>query len=275
MKVSVLILTLNEEENLPGCLGSVIWSDDIVVFDSYSTDQTVEIAHSHGALVIQKHFNGYASQRNAALAVDFKHSWILMVDADEQVTPELRREIELLPDGQDNDYDLFRVRRKDFFMGRWLKRSSAYPTWFARLLRKGAVHVEREINEEYIARGKTGCLKEHLYHYPFNKGVSFWFERHNLYSSMEAMKLIEETTMRFPWRCILSKDPVIRRKVLKQLAYRLPGRPLLVFCYLYFIRLGLLDGGAGITYCVMRSVYEFMINLKVLELRRQSQGNDV
>lgn len=257
------------------CIKSVEWCDDIVVFDSYSKDRTVEIAAKAGCRVIQREFDDYASQRNAALAIDFKHPWILMIDADERVTPCLRQEIELSWDDQNNDCDLFRVRRKDFFMGHWLKRSSGYPTWFARLLRKGAVHVEREINEEYFAKGKTGFLKEHLYHYPFNKGISFWFERHNMYSSMEALRLIEESSMHFPWQSISSMDPVIRRKSLKQLAYRLPGRPLLVFFYLYFTRLGFLDGVAGMTYCVMRSMYEFMIDLKVLELRRKSQGKNV
>lgn len=271
--VSVLILTLNEEINLPDCLDSVSWSDDIVVFDSYSSDRTVEIAKASGARVIQRRFDDYAAQRNAALnQVQYKHPWILMVDADERVTPELRDEIEAVLQTEPNGTTLYRMRRKDMFLGKWLRRSSGYPTWFGRLFKKGHLWVERQVNEEYHTDGKVGYLQEHLIHYPFKKGITFWLERHNRYSSMEAETLIMEVQGTLKSKDIFSSAPIIRRKALKQLAFRLPGRPFLVFCYLYFTHLGFLDGRAGLTYSALRGIYEYMIDVKVKELRRQQKA---
>jgi len=270
---SVLVLTLNEEENLPGCLESVSWCEDVVVFDSYSTDQTVEIAKERGARVQQREFDDYASQRNAALQrVEYEHPWVLMVDADERVSEELREEIrEILPTVSEATA-MFRMRRKDFLMGRWLKRSSGYPTWFGRLVRPNQVEVKREINEEYDALGEVRDLRSHLLHYPFNRGIGHWIERHNDYSRMEAEALIEESREPVEWGTLLSSDPVERRRTLKNIAYRLPFRPFIVFLYLYIFRLGLLDGKPGFTFATLRSIYEYMIDIKVKGLRRRKKG---
>lgn len=272
MSVSILVLTLNEEINLPGCLESVAWSDDIVVFDSYSTDRTVEIAKAAGAKVVQRKFDNYAAQRNAAFNdVEYKYPWVLMADADEQWPQEIYEEIKTAI-RQDNGVTLYHFRRKDMFQGRWLRRSSGYPTWFGRLVKLGSISVKREINEEYHTDGKKGYLKSHFIHYPFNKGIAFWLQRHNRYSSMEAKALVEETKGKCRLSGLLSSDPTLRRKVLKQVAYRLPFRPFLVFCYLCFFRLGFLDGVPGFIYCRLRSMYEYMIDLKVKELRRKEKG---
>ena len=271
--ISVLILTLNEEINLPGCLESVKWCDDIIVYDSYSTDRTVEIAREAGARVFQRSFDNYANQRNAALTqVEYRHPWLLMLDADEQATPAVEQEIRGIANSGEESTTLYHIRRKDMFFGKWLRRSSGYPTWFGRFFRVGKVRVEREINEEYHTEGKIGHMQEHLIHYPFNKGVAFWFERHNRYSSMEASLLLQEIRVPLELRKIFSSDPIIRRKILKQIAYRMPGRPFLVFCYLYLFRLGILDGRAGLTYSILRSIYEYMIDIKVKELRRREKG---
>jgi glycosyltransferase involved in cell wall biosynthesis len=272
--ISVLILTLNEEANLADCLQSVAWSDDILVFDSFSTDRTVEIAKAMGARVIQREFDNYAEQRKAALASKFIYGWVLIIDADERVTPSLHDEI-VLTLRTISDTTLYRFRRKDLFFGRWLKRASGYPSWFGRLVKIGHVEVRRAVNEEFHTTGKVGALKEHILHHPFNKGIAYWHERHNRYSSLEAVEFIKETQESVVWRNLLVGDPVIRRKALKQLAYRLPGRPLLVFIYLYLVRLGFMDGMAGFFYCVLRANYEFMIDLKVLEIRRRERGEPV
>lgn len=270
--ISVLILTLNEELNLPECLQSVSWSDDIVVFDSFSSDRTVEIAKEFGAKVVQRKFDNYASQRNAALMqLEYKYPWVLMVDADECWPEEIFDEIKSILTQNDNIM-LYHFLRKDMFMNRWLKHSTGYPTWAGRLVKLGEVSVKRDINEEYHTVGEKGYLKSHFIHYPFNKGIAFWLERHNRYSSMEAESLIKELQGKFNLKNIFSADPTLRRKSLKQLAYRLPFRPFLVFCYLYFFRLGFLDGIPGLTYCRLRSMYEYMIDLKVKELRRRRQN---
>lgn len=273
MSISVLILTLNEEINLPDCLESVSWSDDVVVFDSFSTDRTVEMAKTAGARVVQRRFDNYAAQRNAALnEVEYKHPWVLMVDADERWDGDICREIESVLAEGDEGITQGRFLRKDMFLGRWLRRSSGYPTWSGRLVRVGHVSVERDINEEYHTDGKVVHFKSHFIHHPFNKGVAYWFERHNRYSSMEAQALVSEAQGTIKLRELLSSDPTVRRKCLKQLAYRLPCRPFLVFCYLYFFRMGFQDGIAGFTYCRLRAMYEYMIDLKVRELRRREKG---
>lgn len=272
MNFSVLILTYNEEINIEACLDSVSCSDDIWVLDSYSSDQTCEIAKSKGAHVEQRVFDNYAAQRNHALALPLKYDWVLMLDADELATPEVLEEIQQLISKQDNAVTLYRLRRKDMFMGRWLKRSSGYPTWFGRLFRKGAVRVEREINEEYYTEGEIGLLQSHLIHHPFNKGISYWIERHNRYSSMEAKRLVAEMESRIPWKLLIDKDPALRRKAFKQIAYRLPCRPFLAFMYLYVFKLGFLDGSPGFHYSRMRAMYEYMIELKIKELARKEKG---
>lgn len=270
--VSILILTLNEEANLAECIDSCGWSDDIVVFDSMSEDRTLEIAKTKGVRLVQRRFDNYAAQRNAALTtVQYKNPWVLMVDADERVSPELAAEIATTMAGVGADVALFRIRRKDFFLGKWLRRSSGYPSWFGRLVRLGHVRVEREVNEEYIADGEIGHLKAHLHHYPFNKGIAYWFERHNRYSTMEAIAKMGMHNDRIVVRELFASDPIDRRRMLKLCLYRLPLRPLIVFLYLYIVRLGFLDGRAGFYFGRMRAAYEMLIDLKVIEARRRQR----
>ncbi|WP_269527017.1 glycosyltransferase family 2 protein [Coraliomargarita parva] len=269
MKVSILILTYNETVNIVDCLESVAFSDDVVVLDSESSDSTAEIARDFGATVLTRAFDNYAAQRNYGLAHNFKYEWVLMLDADERVPDDFFAELECVSELENNPVTLYRMRRKDMFMGRWLKRSSGYPTWFGRLFRKGKVRVEREINEEYYTDGEIGLLEGHLIHYPFNKGIAYWLERHNRYSSMEAVKLSDERKEPVVWTNFLSKDPMLRRKAFKAFAYRMPFRPFLTFCFLYFVKLGFLDGKAGFHFSLMRAFYEYMISLKIRELHRK------
>jgi glycosyltransferase involved in cell wall biosynthesis len=271
--VSVLILTLNEEANLAECIDSCGWSDDVVVFDSLSQDRTREIALAKNARVFERPFDNYAGQRNAALTtVRYKYPWVLMVDADERVPADLAAEAAARVDAALPGTVMFRMRRKDFFLGRWLKRSSGYPTWFGRLVLIGRVHVERDVNEEYVADGGIEHLNSHLHHFPFNKGIAYWFERHNRYSSMEAIAKVSMQSDPLASRALFSADPVARRRALKGLLYRFPARPLIVFLYLYVVRLGMLDGRAGFHFSRMRAMYESLIDVKVLERRRRQRG---
>ncbi len=272
MKVSALILTLNEELNLRRCLESLKWCDDILVLDSYSKDKTEEIARSFGARFVQRKFDNYAAQRNFGLEeIEYKNPWVLMVDADEIWPYELAREIDTEIGWSDNNICLYSFRRKDFFMGKWLRRSSGYPTWTGRLVKLGHVRVKRSINEEYYTEGSVGFIKGHFFHYPFNKGFAAWIDKHNRYSDMEA-GLIFRKAERINWRNLISKDPTVRRRSIKTMVYKMPGRPFIMFFVLYFFRGGFVDGRAGLIYCFLRSFYEFMISCKVIEYRLRQKG---
>jgi glycosyltransferase involved in cell wall biosynthesis len=274
--VSVLILTRDEEINIAGCIDSCAWSDDIVVFDSLSCDKTRAIALAKGARVFERSFDNYAAQRNAALsAVSYKHPWVLMVDADERVPDDLAEEATIAVRDAKPGVVMFRIRRKDFFLGRWLKRSSGYPTWFGRLVRLGRVRVEREFNELFVPEGDAVHLKTHLHHFPFSKGVSHWFERHNRYSEMEALLTLSMRAERLQPFNLFSSHPDIRRRTLKRIANLMPMRPLMVFLYLYVFRLGVLDGRAGFYFSRMRAAYEMMIDLKIIELKRRKLGSPI
>lgn len=264
MNVSVAILTLNEEKNIERCIASArLITDDIVVLDSFSQDDTQAIAKRCGARFYQRKFNGYASQRNHALKdIVYLHPWVFMLDADERVTPELADEI---VHKKPAAVTMFQCCRKDIFLGKWLRRSSGYPTWFPRLFKVECCWVEREVNEEYFTDGKTERLKGELEHYPFNKGVTEWFDRHNFYSSAEA-QLIYEKANKIVWRDLLSVSVSNRRRAQKALVYSLPFRPLLVFLIFYILKFGFLDGRAGLQYCAMKLAYEVMISAKEKEL---------
>ncbi len=273
--VSVLILTLNEEVNLPGCLESVRWSDDVVVFDSFSTDRTVEIAREGGARVFQRRFDNYGAQREAARTqVDYRNEWVLALDADERPEPELVEEL-LRIARQGSEHAAYRLRFKVFFMGKWIKHSSLYPTWILRFFRPEKISYEtRKVHEHPIVDGTIGSLENHLIHYPFSKGLEDWLARHNRYSTLEAMENLKHLREgRVDWAGLFAfRDPVRRRRALKALSFRLPFRPTLRFLYMYFLRLGVLDGLPGYTYCRLISIYEYMIVQKMKELKLREKG---
>ncbi|MDZ8117738.1 glycosyltransferase family 2 protein [Pontiella agarivorans] len=271
--VSVLILTKNEEINIERCIRSVSWSDDIVVFDSFSDDRTVELAEQLGARVIQRKFDNWSAHQNWGVEnIKFKHPWVYYTDADETCDDQLRDEL-LALEKNGESFSAFQVRRKDYFMGRWLKRSQLYPTWITRVFRPEKIRYERLVNPVATVAGETGKLDGHIIHYPFSHGVGHWFDRHNKYSQMEAADLVTEVAEKINWADFFSRDAAVKRRALKTLAYKMPGRPVLMFMYLYFFRLGLLDGLPGLRYSIMRSMYEYMIDLKVVEYRyTESEG---
>jgi glycosyltransferase involved in cell wall biosynthesis len=276
MPVSALILTLNEEINLGDCLESLSWCDDVVVLDSQSTDRTRAIAAEWGARVVTRAFDNWSAHQNWAVTnIEFRHPWVLYLDADERCPPELRDEVlqRALPRAPEA---AFRVRRKDFFMGRWLKHAQLYPTWFVRLLRPGRIRYERLVNPVAIVDGLTGQLDAHIIHYPFSHGVSHWIARHNRYSDLEA---IEAMKLRHGAQgnngqagSVWSRDPNERRRLLKDIFFRLPARPLIKFAYYYGWRRGFLDGRAGFTYATLQAIYEYMIACKGAELERRRRG---
>ncbi|HEY3323863.1 MAG TPA: glycosyltransferase family 2 protein [Planctomycetota bacterium] len=274
--ISVLILTFNEDQNLPACLDSVKWSDDIVVFDSFSSDRTVEIARAAGARVLQRRFDDYGSQREAARTQsNFKHEWVLAVDADERVDSELAAEVLSIAKSHVSRFVAYRIARKDYFMDSWIKRSTLYPSWFVRFFQHQRIRYEpRKVHEYPTIDGLVGELRGHLLHYSFNKGLADWRQKHARYAEAEAAENLKDLRSRRQdlagLLCIA--DPVRRRRALKQLSMRLPFRPTLRFMYMYLLRMGFLDGKPGLAYCRLMAEYERMIVTKMNELKRSEKS---
>jgi glycosyltransferase involved in cell wall biosynthesis len=267
--ISVLILTKNEQHDLPGALASVAWSDDVHVFDSHSTDGTVEIARAAGAQVDSRVFDDYATHRNAAFGLDFKHPWVFVLDADERPTPELSAEMQRVVRDAPANTAGFRLRRRDFLFGTWLKHAQISP-YYIRLVRPERARYTRAINEVLEVDGPVAELLHPLDHYPFSKGIAHWVAKHNVYSTMEAELIFREQGLRNPsvWTALRDPDFHTRRLHQKALFYRLPGRPLIKWGYMMFVRGAMLDGAAGVAYATLQSFYEYLIVLKTKELRR-------
>jgi glycosyltransferase involved in cell wall biosynthesis len=265
--ISILILTKNEQHDLPDCLASVAWSDDIHVFDSYSTDATVSIAEAAGAHVTQRIFDDYASHRNAAFDLPFKYPWLLILDADERPTAELSREMQQIILSATPETSGFRLRRRDFLFGTWLKHAQISP-FYIRLVRPDRSRYTRAINEVIEVMGPIVDLAQPLDHFPFSKGIAHWVSKHNVYSTMEAQLIHLQQGLRNPSLVTALRDPdfSIRRLHQKALFYRMPGRPILKWLYMMFLRGAVLDGYAGLTYATLQSFYEYLIVLKTKEL---------
>lgn len=275
---SILILTKNEEANLPSCLASVKWCDDIVVLDSFSTDRTVDLARAAGVRVEQRVFDDFAGQRNHALdRIRFKHSWVFHLDADEHFTDALRVECEQVIAA--DQHSGFMVPSKLMFMGRWLKHAGCYPTYQMRLLKLGELRFVQHGHGQREAEAKRGLgtLREPYLHFNFAKGVADWLERHNRYSTHEAqLALTELQASQFMTGDLFASDRIQRRRALKRLSFRLPFRPLLRFLYVYLFRLGFFDGMPGYHYCRLLAIYDYLTALKVRELKavqRLNAGN--
>ena len=266
--ISVLILTTNEQHDLPAALASVAWSDDVHVFDSHSTDATVDIARAVGAHVHSRIFDDYATHRNAAFALEFKHPWVFLLDADERPTPELSAEMQRVVREAPANTAGFRLRRRDFLFGTWLKHAQISP-YYIRLVRPERAIYTRAINEVLVVDGPVAELIHPLDHYPFSKGIAHWIAKHNTYSTMEAELIVRQQGLQNPSLRAALRDPDFhtRRLHQKALFYRLPGRPLIKWCYMMFIRGAILDGAVGIAYATLQSIYEYFIVLKTKELR--------
>jgi glycosyltransferase involved in cell wall biosynthesis len=273
--ISVLVLTKNEEQDLPGCLASVSWSDDVQVLDSMSADRTVEIAREYGAQVTQRAFDNWAAHQNWALAnLRFRHPWVFYIDADERVTPALRESM-LAAVRMPGEMVAFRVERRDFMMGTWLRHVQV-SAFYMRLFRPEKMRYERLVNPVSLPDGPVGTVSGYLDHFPFSKGISQWITRHNSYSTLEAQQILanrrgvpEASVM----AALFEKDFHRRRYHQKEIFYRLPGRPFAKFLLLYFVKLGFLDGHAGLTYSVLQSIYEYFIVLKTREQARGLHGD--
>jgi len=267
--VSVLILTKNEEQDLPGCLDSVSWCDDIHVFDSYSDDNTIGIARRASAKVTQRQFDNWATHQNWGLAnIPFKYDWVFYLDADERVSPGLKETI-LSLNADTNDAVAYEIQRRDFaWNGAWLKNAQISP-FYLRLFRHDKMRYERLVNPISIPGGPVKRLPGYLDHFPFSKGFRAWWSRHLSYADMEAYMRIKDQDSNQSFslkKAMLSKDFTERRYHQKGLFYKIPGRPFVKWLYMVFGRRAFLDGMTGITYATLQAIYEYFIVLKTKEL---------
>lgn len=285
--LSVLIPTLNEAANIRDCIGSVSFADEVVLIDSSSRDGTVEIAHSLKARVVPFLWNGsFPKKKNWALEnVEWKHEWILILDADERITPRLAREIERIV--RSSPRKAYYINRRFMFMGQWLRHCGYYPSWNLRLLRRNAGRYERlenlgdtgsgdnEVHEHILLKdsenkGTVGWCRHDMLHYAY-PNIATWIEKHNRYSNWEAAVAVQNSGSSGSIRSSPFGNPLERKRWIKTAAQRLPFRPTLRFLYHYIWKSGWRDGYAGLVFCRLLAWYELVGIAKAEEIRRRDR----
>jgi len=265
--ISIVILTKNEEQDLPACLQSINWCDDVHVLDSGSSDRTLDIAKSFNAKVSVNAFESFGRQRNFALDnLGLKYDWILFLDADEVATAKFTTALRKAVLTTDSEVAGFYCCWKMILDDVWLKHCDNYPKWQFRLLKKGRArftdfgHGQKE-GEVY---GNIEYIKEPYLHYGFSKGWSHWIDRHNRYSTLEAESRLTNPA---PFKNIFKKNSSLRNPALKTWLSRVPGWPFFRFVQAYFFNLGFIEGKPGFIYCINMAYYEFLIQIKMREIK--------
>jgi len=270
---SAVILTLNEERALPGCLASLRGCDDIVVLDSGSTDGTAAMAAAAGARVFARPFDTFAGQRNyAQRAIGFRHPWVFHLDADERMTPELDAECRRA--AARTDLDGFRAAPRMIFEGRWIRHCTDYPAYQARFVRAPQFEfIQVGHGQREAPRMRVENLREGYLHDVSIYGRDAWLAKHRGYARAEAEALLARTDG-LPWGELLSPDALVRRRARKRLSFALPFRPALRLAYQYGLRGGFLDGGQGLRYCLLLARYEGFITEEIDKLKAPAgRGN--
>jgi len=286
LPVSVIIPVKNEERNIAACIESVMWADEVWIVDSHSSDRTVEVAQSYTDRIAQFEYRGgYPKKKNWALAnLPFAHEWVLIVDADERVTPELETDIRAVLTGPESA-DGYYINRKLIFLGRWIRHCGWYPSWNLRLFKHRLGRYEKletedvsdagdvEAHEHVVLEGRADYLKHDLLHEDF-KSVYHFIERHNRYSNWDARvyyNLARGIHGSADIGASLVGSPLERKRFMKRLWVRMPARPVLRFLWMYVVRLGFLDGMPGLIFCSLMSMHEAVISAKLYE--RWLNGN--
>ncbi len=278
MPVSFLLPIRNEASNLPRCLQSIAWADEIFVVDSQSTDASAEISRQAGAKVVQFQFNGtWPKKKNWALEnLPFSNEWVFILDADEVLPPGAEAEIRAAIENP--KIAGYWINRRFMFMGKWLCHAY-YPNWNLRLFRHQLGRYEKltgadtqsgdnEVHEHVVVQGETGRLKCEMDHYAF-PSVEVFVEKHNRYSNWEARVALERSLAGS--RDQLQMTSVGWRRKLKSISHHLPFRGFLRFCYVYFWQRGFLDGKEGYYFARLHGFYEFLSTAKTYELEQRAR----
>ncbi|MEM7306325.1 MAG: glycosyltransferase family 2 protein [Planctomycetota bacterium] len=278
MSVTVLIPVKNEELHLRQCLAAVVgWADRVVVVDSFSSDGTLEVAASfagRGVEVVQHEYAGPADQKNWALDhLGLDTDWVLFLDADEVVSPELAREIAAATGSDDNPVAGYFLNRRIIWCGRWIRHGGWFPNWNLRLFRRDRARYEmRRVHEHMVVDGPTDKLDGCLIHEDL-RDLTHAIAKHNRYSNDEALEYAEVLEGKSDgYARLFSRDPLARRRWIKtKLWARLPGKGALYFVWCYAVRLGFLDGQIGLRYHLMHAIYKHFDEMKLWELRRERE----
>jgi glycosyltransferase involved in cell wall biosynthesis len=273
LPVSVIILTKNEAVNLPGLFPSLGWCNDVHVVDSGSDDETVSIAEKAGAQIYVHPFSGFGTQRNWALAnCRLQHEWVLFLDADEVTPLEFVRALDEAVSTADSSIAGYYCCWKMMVESVWLKRCDHFPKWQLRLLRRGRLQFidYGHGQKEDAVTGTLLYLKEPYEHHALRKGWADWVDRHNRYSTREAS---ERFNAPVDLKGAFSSEGPRRNRALKTWVSQVPGWPLVRFFITYVLRLGFLEGRVGLIYCLNLAYYEFLIQIKMSELKEAAQSD--
>ena len=274
--ISVIILTYNEEMEIRPCLERVVgWAEYIYVVDSFSTDKTVEIARKYTSNVYQNSWLGHAKQREWAVnSLKLKTDWVFFVDADERLTEDIKNEITDLLSKDTIVENGFHVKRRFYFLNRWLKHGGYYPLHEIRMMRWREVMFLDEAGgarERYLISGQTGILKSDMLHI-YNKGLIKWIEKHIKYANLEVASSFISGEALYPQIIAgIGSSTWLRAKVWNRLPRSI--RPFLLFFYRYFFRFGFLDGLPGLYYCVLHDLW-YPILIECLYYEKTIVQND-
>ena len=255
MKLSVYIIAFNEAEKIRECINSILWVDEIIVADSHSTDGTSEIAAELGAKVIHIPFKGYGDLRNQAI-LHCTGDWILSIDSDERCTIQVRDEILSLIENA--TYDIYRIPRKNFFMGRWIKHSGWYPNYRQpQLFRNGKMTYTMDlVHESYISHSKyeIGVIKNSIWQFPF-RNTEEVIHKANRYSTLGAKKLQDRAKTGSVFKAFLHGS--------------------WSFFKHYILKLGFLDGGPGFVIAFGNFEGTFYRYIKLIEAQSNWKAPNV
>jgi glycosyltransferase involved in cell wall biosynthesis len=278
--VAAIVLAFNEERNLSDCLASLAgWVEELFVVDSGSTDRTVEIARAFGARVVEHPFEHYGAQRNWALeTLPVTSPWVLNVDSDERITPELRDSIVAAVGQPGQDATGFMMSRRTMFMGRWIRHGGHYPAWHLRLFRTGRGRCEdRLYDQHFYCDGVTRKLHGDLID-TLTPDIATFSVRHVRWAHLEAEEQEAKAVVggRVQGR-LVGGDAITTRRWLRERYARLPlfVRPVLYFTYRYFFRAGFLDGREGLIFHFLQGFwYRFLVDAVLFERSRSSASRE-
>lgn len=271
-KITVIIPTFNVADLIEQAITSVLWADEILVVDSFSTDETVAIAKKYGARVLEHEYVYSAKQKNWTIP-QARNEWILLLDSDEVVTDELRDEIgQLLESDEIDRYDGFGIARKHFFLGKFLRWGGRYPLYNIRLFRRSCRYEDRNVHAHIILdKDRMKKLSGDILHYS-DRSLDQFFEKFNRYSTWQAnymLRIYKDGMTKISWTRFVT-NPYYAKAVIKDLWTFIPFTPLIRFMYMYVIRCGFLDGRHGFMIAFFYAFQDYVAKTKYLEMRKKT-----